>query len=66
MLERQIGQVQQVVALLRLVYNMVKQLLPAQRCASAALAMVLCPSVRPSVTSRYCIEMAERIEFVLA
>jgi len=32
------------------------------RCARAALAMVMCPSVCPSVTSRYGIKTAERIE----
>jgi len=42
-------------------------LLPARRYVSAVLAMALCPSsVCLSVTSRYCIETAERIELVFS
>jgi len=38
----------------------------ARRYASAVYAVVACPSVRPSVTSRHCIETIGRIELVLA
>jgi len=38
--------------------------LPTRRYVRAVLAMARCPSVCPSVTRRYCIETAERIELV--
>jgi len=34
-------------------------LLPTRSCASAVLAFIACPSVCPSVTSRYCIKTAK-------
>jgi len=37
----------------------------ARRYASAAFAVAVCPSVCPSVTSRYCIETTGRISLVL-
>jgi len=36
----------------------------ARRYAGAAFALVVCPSVRPCVTSRYCIETTGRIELI--
>jgi len=36
----------------------------ARRYAGAVFAVVVCPSVRPCVTSRYCIETTGRIELI--
>jgi len=43
-------------------YSSSRFLFTARRYASAVFAVVVCASVRPSVTSRYCIETAGRIE----
>jgi len=41
-------------------------LFTAQRYASALYAVIMCPSVRPSSTSLYCIETTGHIKLVLA
>jgi len=41
-----------------------KQILPVQHCASTVLALYLCLSVCPYVTSRCCIETAPWIEML--